>query len=35
MWRHVERIEQCGNRLVVTGGGVVHDMVVDGTYEPG
>jgi hypothetical protein len=35
MWRHVERIEQCGNRLVVTGGGVVHDMVVDGTYERG
>ena len=35
LWRHVERIEQCGNRLVVTGGGVVHDMVVDGTYERG
>ena len=35
MWRYVERIEQCGNRLVVTGGGVVHDMVVDGTFEHG
>lgn len=35
MWQHVERIEQCGNRLVVTSGGVVHDMVVDGTYEHG
>lgn len=32
---HVERIEQAGRRLVVTAGGVVHDMVVDGTYENG
>jgi hypothetical protein len=32
---HVERIEQAGDRLVVTGGGVVHDMVVDGTHEHG
>lgn len=35
IWHHVERIEQSGNRLVVTGGGVIHDMVVDGTYENG
>ena len=35
MWRYVERIEQCGNRLIVTGGGVVHDMIVDGTFEHG
>lgn len=35
MWDYVERIEQCGNRLIVTGGGVVHDMVVDGTFEHG
>jgi hypothetical protein len=35
MWRYVERIEQCGYRLIVTGGGVVHDMVVDGTFEHG
>lgn len=35
IWRHVERIEQAGDRLVVTGGGVVHDMVADGTYEHG
>ena len=28
---HVQRIEQCGNRLVVTAGGVVHDMRCDGT----
>ena len=35
MWRYVERIEQCGNRLIVTGGGVMHDMVVDGTFEHG
>jgi hypothetical protein len=32
---HVERVEQCGDRLVVTGGGVVHDMRVDGTEENG
>jgi hypothetical protein len=32
---YVERIEQAGSRLVVTGGGVVHDMVVDGTDEHG
>lgn len=35
VWRHVERIEQAGDRVVVTGGGVVHDMVVDGTHENG
>jgi hypothetical protein len=33
--RHVERIEQAGRRVVVTGGGVIHDMVVDGSYEHG
>lgn len=33
--RHVERIEQAGDRVVVTGGGVVHDMVADATYESG
>jgi hypothetical protein len=33
--RHVERIEQAGDRVVVTGGGVVHDMRVDGTPERG
>ena len=27
---HFERIEQCGNRFVVTGGGAVHDMTTDG-----
>jgi hypothetical protein len=32
---HVERIEQAGNRVVVTAGGVVHDMVADGTFEHG
>jgi hypothetical protein len=35
MWRHVERIEQAGARVVVTGGGIVHDMVADGTLEHG
>jgi hypothetical protein len=34
-YRHVERIEQCGDRLVVTGGGVIHDMRCDGTEEHG
>jgi hypothetical protein len=32
---HVERIEQAADRVVVTAGGVVHDMVVDGTHEHG
>jgi hypothetical protein len=31
----VQRIEQCGNRLVVTASGVIHDMRVDGTDENG
>ncbi|MGB7050927.1 MAG: hypothetical protein WBG41_05110 [Acidimicrobiales bacterium] len=32
---HVQRIEQCGDRLVVTAGGVVHDMRCDGTEAHG
>ncbi len=32
---HVQRIEQAGDRLVVTGGGVIHDMRCDGTVERG
>lgn len=35
VYAHIERVEQCGNRLVVTGGGVVHDMRCDGTAEHG
>ena len=31
----LQRIEQCGDRLVVTGGGIVHDMRCDGTEEHG
>ena len=31
----VQRIEQCGDRVVVTSGGVVHDMRADGTEEHG
>ena len=27
---HIERIEQCGNRFVVTAGGLIHDMTGDG-----
>ena len=34
-WRHVERIEQCGDRTVIAGGGVIHDMRCDGTFENG
>jgi hypothetical protein len=32
---HVERIEQCGDRVVITGGRVVHDMRADGTLDHG
>jgi hypothetical protein len=35
IWQHVERIEQAGDRVVVTASGIIHDMVVDGTYEHG
>lgn len=35
IWEHVERIEQSADRLIITGGGVIHDMHVDGTYENG
>jgi hypothetical protein len=31
----LQRIEQAGDRMVVTGGGVVHDMRCDGTSENG
>jgi hypothetical protein len=33
--QHLERIEQCGNRVVITGGRVIHDMRADGTLESG
>lgn len=32
---HVERIEQAGDRVVVTSSGIIHDMHADGTYESG
>ena len=32
---HVERIEQCGDRVIVTSSGVIHDMRADGTAEHG
>ena len=35
VWQHLERIEQAGNRVVITAGGVVHDMYADGTFENG
>ena len=34
-FEHVERIEQCGDRVVVTSGGVIHDMRADGTAARG
>jgi hypothetical protein len=32
---HVERIEQCGDRVIVVSSGVIHDMRADGTAERG
>lgn len=32
---HVERIEQCGNRVCITASGIIHDMRADGTEEHG
>lgn len=32
---HRQRIEQCGDRLVVTAGGIIHDMRCDGTEAHG
>ncbi len=32
---HLERIEQCGNRAVVTAFGIIHDFRVDGTLKNG
>ncbi len=32
---HEQRIEQAGDRVVVTGGGIIHDMRCDGTLERG
>ena len=32
---HVQRIEQAGDRLVVTASGIIHDMRCDGTVEHG
>ena len=32
---HIERIEQAGQRAVVTASGVIHDMFVDGSLERG
>ena len=32
---HIERIEQCGNRMVVTTAGVIHDFRMDGTLKNG
>ena len=34
-WRSFQRVEQCGDRIVITGNGVIHDMRADGTIENG
>ncbi len=31
----VQRVEQCGDRIVITAGGIIHDMRADGTEENG
>jgi hypothetical protein len=35
LWQHRERIEQAGDRVVITSDGVVHDMYADGSYDNG
>jgi hypothetical protein len=35
VWQHLERVEQAADRVVVIAGGIVHDMVADGTVENG
>ncbi len=35
MAAHVERIEQCGDRVCITANGIIHDMRADGTVEHG
>lgn len=32
---HIERVEQCGNRVVITADPIIHDMRADGTLEHG
>jgi hypothetical protein len=32
---HLERIEQCGDRVTITAAGIIHDMRTDDTYEHG
>ncbi len=32
---HIERIEQCADRICITAAGIIHDMRADGTAENG
>jgi len=32
---HIERVEQCGNRTVVTSSSIIHDFMTDGSLENG
>jgi hypothetical protein len=36
LWRHIERIEQAGQRVTLTSDGIIHDFpIVDGSFENG
>ncbi len=35
VYDHFQRIEQCGDRVTITAGGIIHDMRADGTEEHG
>ena len=35
IYSHHQRIEQCGNRVTITAGGIIHDMRADGTEAGG
>ena len=32
---HIERVEQCGNRMVITTAGIIHDFRMDGSLKNG
>jgi len=35
LFLYIERIEQCGNRTVVTSAGIIHDFITHGTLAHG
>jgi hypothetical protein len=32
---HIERIESCGDRIVITSAGIIHDFHADGSLKNG